>query len=238
MTVKRQGRSGVAKRNRTDRTRASVKKIEYTASADVLDSAADLLYEPSDGCYATRGLSEAPLSAIGPLRRHGAAHHDKVKEKAINAAYRRSRTLARSSPPLRMRWSVLGEEKLATVFGSYLRGDDVFKIDLSAIVNVDEWLERDAALAIAEEAKDDVEVEEHRQQIDWIESQMADYPAHSIFGVICKLMIWRRKNKDLLCSTGAEAEMHRLAYAAYADLIRLTGFLSVACTEDRDDGIL
>lgn len=236
MTVKRRESCAVAKCK--DRNGASGERIERSSAVVALDHAADLHFETPEDGRAMGGLSEAPPGAASSFHRPAAARRDKVKEKAIDAAYRRSKTLARTSTPLRIRWSILGEAKLATVFGSYVRGDDVFKIDLSAIVNVDEWLERDAALALAELAKDTAEIEDHRQQIAWIESQMADYPAHSIFGVICKLMIWRRKNRDLLASTGAGAEMHRLAYAAYADLIRMTGFLSVACAEDREDGVL
>ncbi|MCP5432661.1 MAG: hypothetical protein H6923_05250 [Alphaproteobacteria bacterium] len=222
-----------------DRGRNSREPVEcQTAAAPRKKSKAPNHESTETSAYWNDGMCEPQVGALNFFQGKEAARRDRTKEKAIAAAYRRSKTLRQAQPALRQRWSILREERLATVFGTYVRGEDVFKIDLAAIVNVDEWLERHAALALAQAGKKIVEVQEHRDQIDWIESQMADYPAQSIFGVICKLMIWRRKNIDLPASDRAEGETHRLACSAYGDLLRLTGFLSIACDEDRLEGFL
>lgn len=237
MTVKRKGKCAAAKL--TGLLRNPDKPCKRIAGADLCSDDNPSLYDfPKVGAHTNNGMDEAQLGGASLLRGKSGSSRDKTKEKAIAAAYRRSRTLRQAQPALRQRWSILGEERLATVFGTYMRGEDVFRIDLAAIVNVDEWLERHAALALAEAESDTAQIEEHLKQIAWIESQMAAYPAHSIFGIICKLMIWRRKNKGLLGSSCAEGETHRLARSAYADLIRLTGFLSIACEDDRLEGIL
>lgn len=239
MTVKNQAESAAAKSKRAGRRGVAVGPDESRAAADGPGPGAMLLYEPSDEDHLeTGGMFETASGVAGSFRRAAGSGRDKTKEKAINAAYRRSPTLRRTQISLRPRWSILKEERLATVFGSYVCGDDVFKIDLPAIVNVDEWLERAAARALAMAENDTAQIETHEQQIAWIESQMAGYPTYSIFGIICKLMIWRRRNKDLLASNSDGADPHRLALAAYADLIRLTGFHSVACCEDYEDGVL
>lgn len=237
MTVKR--KQNCAATRRTDRRRNPDRPRKKIAGADLCSHDKPLLYDfPKVNAHTNNGMGEAQHGGASLFRGKAESSRDKTKEKAIAAAYRRSRTLRQAQPALRHRWSILGEERLATVFGTYIRGEDVFRIDLAAIVNVDEWLERHSALALAETEKDTAQIEEHQKQIAWIESQMAAYPAHSIFGVICKLMIWRRKNKGLLGSSCAEADMHRLAHSAYADLIRLTGFISIACEDDRLEGIL
>lgn len=184
------------------------------------------------------GMAEAQAYFTGPCPRQIRGGRDKVKDKTINTAYRKSKILKRLDRSTRRRWSIVKEEKLAAVFGTYVRGEDVFNIDLAAIVNVDEWLECEAELNEAIRQNDQVQIEQLESEIAWIESQMYSYPAHSIFGIICKLMVWRRKNKDLLAAPMEEGDAHRLAHAAYADLIRLTGFFSVATVEDREAGLL
>lgn len=235
MTVKRKRDCN---RN-VDRGRNSGEPDErQTAAAPRTKSKAPNHESTEASAYWNDGMCEPQVGAFNSFRGKETARRDRTKEKAIAAAYRRSKTLQQAQPALRQRWSILQEERLATVFGTYVRGEDVFKIDLAAIVNVDEWLERHAALALAQTGQYNADIEEHRNQIAWIEAQMADYPAQSIFGVICKLMIWRRKNIDLPASDRAEGETHRLACSAYGDLLRLTGFLSIACEEDRLEGFL
>ena len=235
MTVKRKRSC-----NRNDGHGRSLSEPRGNPAAAVIRSnSRSFRYEPPEvHAQSNDAMRDAQVGAFNSFRGKDGSGRDRTKEKAIAAAYRRSKTVRHAQPPLRQRWSILREERLATVFGTYVRGEDIFRIDLAAIVNVDEWLERHAALALAQARQNNVDIEEHQNQIDWIESQMAGYPAQSIFGVICKLMIWRRKNLGLSASGCAEGEPHRLACSAYVDLLRLTGFLSIACEEDRLEGFL
>lgn len=184
------------------------------------------------------GLFESAARVAGDPKFGRRAAKDGDQENAINAVYGKSSTLAKFDEQLRPRWSIVKEERLAEIFGTYVGGEEIFKIDLPSILNVDEWCECEAQLQKSLADKELSRAREIRAEMDWIEDGMSAYPAHSIFGIICKLMVWRRKNGDLLKSGGEEARRHRLAHAAYADLIRLTGFLSVACKEDVDGAVL
>ena len=148
-------------------------------------------------------------------------------------AYSESRILRKFHPHLRGHWSACRVKTLAEVIGPWRRYD-VFNIDLPSLLKVDEWLECEAQLSARAGKRTDTEKAAIKADAEWIEDSLSDGPASTIFGVIAKLMIWRRKNATYLARNPAFARRHRLAYAAYADLIRLTGLLALAIKDDEE----
>lgn len=158
--------------------------------------------------------------------------HRASKQVQIDKAYRTSESLSKYVTQLRDSWSVLKHERLAEIFGTYASKHDLWRIDLPMILQVDEWLEHQAQRT----QKPDLITDATNHMTD-IEESLFLFPATSIFGVICKLLIWTRLNeKNLDYQTLGESD-HKLAYAAYCDLINLTGFYSIASPLDIKNGL-
>lgn len=147
--------------------------------------------------------------------------------------YGESLVLQKFSPHCREPWSISRLPRLADVLGPWRRYD-VTNIDLPSLLKVDEWCECEAQLRVRRKSLTEAEARDLRTDIAWQEMQLADCPADTIFGVIAKLMVWRRKNADLLERDLASDRLHALAYAAYTDLIKLTGLFALAIDADRE----
>jgi hypothetical protein len=151
----------------------------------------------------------------------------------IYCAYGESLVLRKFSPHYREPWSISRLPRLADVLGPWRR-HDVANIDLPSLLKVDEWCECEAQLRVRRKSLTEAETRELKTDIAWQEMQLADCPADTIFGVIAKLMIWRRKNAESLKRDLASDRLHALAFSAYTDLIRLTGLFALAIEADRE----
>lgn len=148
-------------------------------------------------------------------------------------AYGESLVLRKFSSHYREPWSISRLPRLGDVVGPWRR-HDVTNIDLPSLLKVDEWCECEAQLRVRRKSLTEAETRELKIDIAWQEMQLADCPADTIFGVIAKLMVWRRKNADLLARDLESDRLHALAFAAYTDLIRLTGLFALAIDADRE----
>jgi hypothetical protein len=159
------------------------------------------------------------------------------RDQQIYHAYHESILLAAFKPQVRDGWSVCREKRLADILGPWRRYD-VLDIDIPSLVKVDEWVECQAQLLQRGRELSDRQKSEIERTVAWVEAQLADCPATTIFGVIAKLMVWRRRHARALAHDRDFQRRHALAFAAYGDLIRLTGLYSLTVKEDRDAGLV
>lgn len=179
-----------------------------------------------------RGFDESLRSAFS---QHPASKP--YRDQQVNHAYRESILLEALKPHLRDGWSLSREKRLADILGPWRR-DDVCEIDLPSLLKVDEWVECQAQLLLRDRELSIQQRREIAANAAWVEAQLADCPAQTIFGIIAKLMVWRRRHARQLAYDKGFQRRHALAYAAYADLIRLTGLYSLTLKEDRDAGLV
>jgi hypothetical protein len=151
----------------------------------------------------------------------------------IYCAYAESAILTKYAPSRRRPWSISKLPQLADVLGPWQRRG-VSSIDLPSLIKVDEWCECEAQLRERSGTLSEDEARDVKAEIAWLEAQLADCPAETVFGVIAKMMVWRRKNARMLCAQSATGVRHALAFSAYADLIRLTGLFALATEADRE----
>jgi hypothetical protein len=151
----------------------------------------------------------------------------------VYCAYAESVVLQKFRSNLREPWSICRLQRLADVLGPWRR-HDVTNIDLPSLLKVDEWCECDAQLRERRKTISESEARNIKADVAWLEAQLADCPADTIFGVIAKLMVWRRKNARLLSADAKAGGRHALAFSAYVDLIRLTGLFALAIEADRE----
>jgi hypothetical protein len=151
----------------------------------------------------------------------------------VYCAYTESIVLQKFKFSRRDPWGICKLARLADVLGPWRR-HDVSNIDLPSLLKVDEWCEGEAQLREERKSLSEAESREIKADIAWVEMQLADCPADTIFGVIAKLMVWRRKNARLLATDARAKGRHTLAFSAYADLIRLTGLFALAIEADRE----
>lgn len=183
---------------------------------------------PSEDAFSEKGRSFDEAQAQSRHMRVGGVLRDYM----TNVAYHESRILAKFKRHGRDPWSIDKMSRLADVIGPWRR-DDVAEIDLASLLKVDEWCECQAQLGSSGDTLTERTIAAIKADAAWLEMQLADCPAQTIFGVIAKLMVWRRKNARLLASDQYFGKRHALAYAAYADLFRLTGLIALTTAEDR-----
>jgi hypothetical protein len=203
---------------------------EKPRAARRLDESSDEIGPAPEALQRYQGFAEALAKGYSRDEACG-----RVRDQQVDQAYRESILLEALKPHLRDRWSACRVKRLADILGPWRR-HDVTIIDLPSLVKVDEWLECKTQLvrrpALSDQQRRDLEL-----SVAWVEAQFADCPAGTIFGVIAKLMIWRRRHARTLAHDKSFQRRHALAFAAYADLIRLTGLYSLTINDDRDAGI-
>ena len=159
--------------------------------------------------------------------------------KSISSVYDDSKILREFFPHLRRKWSIYQYERIADVFESNSELEPLQRQDLPFILNVDEWLECHAqASARHTHRVDKAKQKDAKLYCNDIEDTMSAYPAHTVFGVLCKLIVWREKNAKRLSMRTRFYEQNRIAYSAYGDLISLCGLLSLATKTDIKDGVV
>lgn len=132
----------------------------------------------------------------------------------------------------RERWSVLGDTKLQSIFECSRPCESEFTcIDQPTAIMVDEWKEASMQHQLALESNDRNAQKKAARILYDVEQSLIFYPSHTVFGILCKMMIWREKAHDQIKGLKENSAI-ALAYSAYGDILRLTRLRTLAVQKD------